>query len=58
MQPLPEAHVCCGSAGTYNLLQPEIAARLRERKQALIEAQQPDVVATGNVGCMMQLAQG
>jgi glycolate oxidase iron-sulfur subunit len=58
VQPLPEAHVCCGSAGTYNLLQPEIAARLRARKQALIEAQRPDVVATGNVGCMMQLSQG
>jgi glycolate oxidase iron-sulfur subunit len=40
------------------LLQPQIAARLRERKQALIEAQRPDVVATGNVGCMMQLSQG
>lgn len=58
VQPLPEAHVCCGSAGTYNLLQPQIATRLRERKQALIEAQRPDVVATGNVGCMMQLSQG
>jgi glycolate oxidase iron-sulfur subunit len=58
VQALPEAHVCCGSAGTYNLLQPQIAARLRERKQALIEAQRPDVVATGNVGCMMQLSQG
>jgi glycolate oxidase iron-sulfur subunit len=58
VQPLPESHVCCGSAGTYNLLQPQIAARLRERKQALIEAQRPDVVATGNVGCMMQLSQG
>jgi glycolate oxidase iron-sulfur subunit len=58
VQPLPEAHVCCGSAGTYNLLQPQIATRLRQRKQALIAAQRPDVVATGNVGCMMQLSQG
>jgi glycolate oxidase iron-sulfur subunit len=57
VQPLPEAHVCCGSAGTYNLLQPQIATQLRKRKQALIEAQRPDVVATGNVGCMMQLSQ-
>lgn len=58
VQPLPEAHVCCGSAGTYNLLQPEIAGQLRARKQALIEKQSPDVVATGNVGCMKQLERG
>ena len=55
---LPEAHLCCGSAGSYNLLQPNIAMRLRERKLANIAAVAPDVIATGNVGCLVQLAGG
>lgn len=50
-----EAHLCCGSAGVYNLLQPERARRLRARKAERISATAPDVVATGNIGCMMQL---
>jgi glycolate oxidase iron-sulfur subunit len=50
-----EAHLCCGSAGTYNLLQPEIAGQLRDRKLANIAALEPDVIATGNIGCMVQL---
>lgn len=50
-----EGHLCCGSAGTYNLLQPEIAAGLRDRKLDNIRATQPDVVATGNIGCIAQL---
>ena len=50
-----EAHLCCGSAGAYNLLQPEIAARLRDRKASSLEAIRPDVVATGNIGCLVQL---
>ena len=53
---VPEGHLCCGSAGTYNLLQPEIAARLRDRKVANIESVMPDVIASGNVGCMKQIA--
>ncbi len=52
-----EAHLCCGSAGAYNILQPDIAGRLRARKAAALEALSPDAVATGNVGCMMQLGQ-
>jgi glycolate oxidase iron-sulfur subunit len=52
---IPEGHLCCGSAGTYNLLQPEIADRLRDRKLANIAQVAPDVVATGNVGCITQL---
>ncbi len=52
---IPEGHLCCGSAGTYNLLQPEIAGRLRARKLANIASVAPDVVATGNVGCITQL---
>ncbi len=54
----PEAHLCCGSAGTYNLLQPEIATRLRDRKVANIESTGPDLIAAGNIGCMTQIATG
>lgn len=53
-----EGHLCCGSAGTYNLLQPEIAERLRERKLANIARLEPDIIATGNIGCITQLAGG
>jgi glycolate oxidase iron-sulfur subunit len=53
---LAEAHLCCGSAGTYNMMQPDIAAALRDRKAANIERTGADVVATGNIGCMTQLA--
>ncbi|MET0194405.1 MAG: glycolate oxidase subunit GlcF [Hyphomicrobiaceae bacterium] len=55
---IPEGHICCGSAGTYNILQPEIAGQLRERKVANIRSVRPDVVATGNIGCISQLAIG
>jgi glycolate oxidase iron-sulfur subunit len=55
---VPEGHLCCGSAGTYNMLQPEIAMRLRDRKIANIERVAPDVIATGNIGCIAQLAAG
>ena len=53
---VPEGHICCGSAGTYNLLQPEIADKLRDRKLANIARTDPDLVATGNIGCITQLA--
>ena len=53
-----EAHLCCGSAGTYNMLQPEISERLRERKLGNIAATRPQIIAAGNIGCMTQLAQG
>ncbi len=55
---VPEGHLCCGSAGTYNLLQPEIARQLRDRKVANIESTAPDAIATGNIGCMTQIASG
>jgi glycolate oxidase iron-sulfur subunit len=55
---IPEGHLCCGSAGTYNLLQPAIADRLRARKLANIAQVAPDLVATGNIGCITQLAAG
>ncbi len=51
-----EAHICCGSAGTYNMLQPEIAARLRTRKLGNLHATGADVIAAGNIGCITQLA--
>jgi len=50
-----EAHLCCGSAGTYNMLQPEIASQLQARKAANLEAVQPDVIASGNIGCLTQI---
>jgi glycolate oxidase iron-sulfur subunit len=52
-----EGHLCCGSAGTYNMLEPDLSAALRKRKAANIERAAPDVVATGNIGCMVQIAQ-
>jgi glycolate oxidase iron-sulfur subunit len=52
---VPEGHLCCGSAGTYNILQPEIAAKLRERKANNLERTGANVIATGNIGCLTQL---
>jgi glycolate oxidase iron-sulfur subunit len=53
---IAEGHLCCGSAGTFNMLQPEIAARLRDRKLANIGRTKAEIVATGNIGCITQLA--
>jgi len=53
-----DAHLCCGSAGTYNLLQPKIASELKRRKVATLEATAPEVIAAGNIGCMMQIGGG
>jgi glycolate oxidase iron-sulfur subunit len=53
-----EAHLCCGSAGSYNILQPDIAAQLKGRKIANIEHTTPDVIASGNIGCITQLHTG
>jgi glycolate oxidase iron-sulfur subunit len=55
---VPEGHICCGSAGTYNILQPEIAGRLKERKVRNIESIAPDIIAAGNIGCITQIASG
>ncbi|MDY0872860.1 glycolate oxidase subunit GlcF [Dongia rigui] len=55
---VPEAHLCCGSAGTYNLLQPEFANQLRARKLANIEKTGADLVSAGNIGCLQQLESG
>jgi glycolate oxidase iron-sulfur subunit len=51
-----EAHLCCGSAGTYNMLQPQIAGALRDRKAETLATLGADVIAAGNLGCMNQLA--
>jgi len=53
-----DPHLCCGSAGTYNLLQPEIACSLKARKVSTLAATRPDVIAAGNIGCMIQIASG
>jgi len=55
---VPEGHLCCGSAGTYNILQPVLAGKLRDRKVANIERLQPDVIAAGNIGCITQIGAG
>jgi glycolate oxidase iron-sulfur subunit len=53
-----DPHLCCGSAGTYNLMQPEISGELKSRKIATLEAKAPDVISAGNIGCMMQIGSG
>ena len=53
-----DSHLCCGSAGTYNLLQPEISGELKRRKVQTLEAKSPQVIAAGNIGCMMQIGSG
>jgi glycolate oxidase iron-sulfur subunit len=55
---IPDGHLCCGSAGTYNILQPDLARRLRARKVGTIEGLRPDVIAAGNLGCITQIAAG
>ncbi|WP_295317432.1 glycolate oxidase subunit GlcF [Roseobacter sp.] len=53
-----DPHLCCGSAGTYNLMQPEISKQLKARKVRTLEAKKPDIIAAGNIGCMMQIGSG
>ncbi len=53
-----DSHLCCGSAGTYNLMQPEISGQLKTRKVRTLEAKNPDIIAAGNIGCMMQIGSG
>jgi glycolate oxidase iron-sulfur subunit len=55
---VPDGHLCCGSAGTYNMLQPQLARALRDRKVANLAKVAPDVIAAGNVGCITQIAAG
>lgn len=53
-----DSHLCCGSAGTYNLMQPEISGQLKARKVETLEATRPEIIAAGNIGCMMQIGSG
>jgi len=53
-----DSHLCCGSAGTYNLMQPAISAQLKARKVRTLEAKSPDIIAAGNIGCMVQIGGG
>lgn len=53
-----DAHLCCGSAGTYSILQAPLAEELRANKLRALEANQPDVIATANIGCLLHLAAG
>ncbi len=58
LAPVPDAHLCCGSAGTYSLLQPEISRRLRDDKVRALESGAPEIVATANIGCLAQIESG
>jgi glycolate oxidase iron-sulfur subunit len=58
LQPFEETHLCCGSAGTYSVLQPEIATSLRDRKLGHIEKSQPSVIVSSNIGCIGHLQSG
>lgn len=58
LTPVTDAHLCCGSAGTYSLFQPDISTALRDRKLAALEGPAPEQIATANIGCMMHLQSG
>jgi glycolate oxidase iron-sulfur subunit len=58
LTPVPDAHLCCGSAGTYSLLQPELARRLRDDKVRALEGGMPEVIATANIGCLAHIGSG
>ena len=55
---VPDAHLCCGSAGTYSILQPELSRELKANKLAALESGEPEVIATANIGCLVHLADG
>jgi glycolate oxidase iron-sulfur subunit len=58
LTPVADAHMCCGSAGSYSILQPELSGALKSAKLAALEAGRPDVIATANIGCLVHLADG
>jgi glycolate oxidase iron-sulfur subunit len=55
LTPVADAHLCCGSAGTYSILQPTLSDELRANKLACLEAGRPDTIATANIGCLVHL---
>ncbi len=58
LTPVPDAHLCCGSAGTYSLTQPELSGQLRANKVAALESGAPELIATANIGCQLHLGAG
>jgi glycolate oxidase iron-sulfur subunit len=58
LTPVADAHLCCGSAGTYSITQPELSRRLKADKLAALEAGAPELIATANIGCQLQLESG
>ena len=58
LTPVPDSHLCCGSAGTYSILQPELSARLLQAKVAALEQGGPEVIATANIGCHLHIRSG
>src|SRR5207248_5417137 len=58
LAPVIDGHLCCGSAGTYSILQPELSQRLKINKLAALEASAPELIATANIGCLAHLASG
>ncbi len=58
LTPVADAHLCCGSAGTYSMLQPKLSRELKAAKLTALEAGRPDVIATANIGCLAHLADG
>jgi glycolate oxidase iron-sulfur subunit len=56
LQPVTDSHLCCGSAGTYSMLQPELSTRLRNNKLAALQAGEPTTIATANIGCLMHMS--
>ena len=56
LTPVTDSHLCCGSAGTYSILQPQLSGRLRDNKLAALQAGQPDMIATANIGCLSHMA--
>jgi glycolate oxidase iron-sulfur subunit len=58
LTPVVDNHLCCGAAGTYSILQPELSNRLKANKLAALQAGRPELIASANIGCMMHLASG
>jgi glycolate oxidase iron-sulfur subunit len=58
LTPVRDAHLCCGSAGTFSMLQPQLAGELKRNKQAALLEGEPDLIATANIGCLMHLGEG
>jgi glycolate oxidase iron-sulfur subunit len=58
LMPVPDAHLCCGSAGTYSILQPELSERLKRNKLAALASGGPELIASANIGCLTHLQSG